>query len=226
MRKSNSPAARTAANAPADGYKRAFDLVFIIMVYLLFAPLWLLLWLAIPIIIWLEDGGPVFYIQERVGWRGKHFKLIKFRTMIPDAENLTGPVWATRNDPRLTKVGKRLRWFHLDEIPQVVNILRGDMSLVGPRPERPVLAERFDREAPGFSQRLRVRPGIAGLAQVRGGYWIAPSDKLRYDNLYIKNMGPWLDLKLLLLSTWVAVRRVFSQADVPARRRWGKQRGE
>ena len=123
------------------------------------------------------------------------------------------PVWATRNDPRLTKVGKRLRWFHLDEIPQVVNILRGDMSLVGPRPERPVLAERFDREAPGFSQRLRVRPGIAGLAQVRGGYWIAPSDKLRYDKLYIKNMSPWLDLKLLLLSTWVAVRRVFSQTD-------------
>ena len=129
---------------------------------------------------------------------GKHFKVLKFRTMIQDAERQTGQVWAAEDDPRLTKVGKTLRRLHLDEIPQVINIVRGEMSLVGPRPERPALAEQFNREVPGFSQRLRVRPGIAGLAQVRGSYWTDPSYKLKYDNLYIETMSPWLDIKLLV----------------------------
>ncbi len=110
--------------------------------------------------------------------------------MIQNAESLTGQVWAAEDDPRLTRVGKILRRFHLDEIPQVINIERGEMSLVGPRSERPALAEQFNREVPGLSERLRVRPGIAGLAQVRGSYWTNPSYKLKYDNLYIETMSP------------------------------------
>ena len=196
-----------------DGYKRVFDLAVIIITYILLFPLWLIVWIFVPLAIWLEDRGPVFYAQERVGREGKHFKLFKFRTMIQDAESQTGQVWAAEDDPRLTKVGKTLRRLHLDEIPQVINIMRGEMSLVGPRPERPVLAEQFNREVPGFSQRLRVRPGIAGLAQVRGSYWTDPSYKLKYDNLYIETMSPWVDIKLLFLAVWVAIKRVFFGPD-------------
>ncbi len=196
-----------------DGYKRVFDLAIIIIAYILFFPVWLIIWSIVPVAIWLEDRGPVFYAQERVGRRGKHFNVFKFRTMIQNAESLTGQVWATEDDPRLTRVGKILRRFHLDEIPQVINIVRGEMSLVGPRPERPVLAQQFNREVPGFSQRLRVRPGIAGLAQVRGSYWTDPGYKLKYDNLYIETMSPWLDLKLLFLAVWVAIKRVFCGPD-------------
>ena len=196
-----------------DGYKRVFDLAVIIITYILLFPLWLLVWIFVPFAIWLEDRGPVFYAQERIGWRGKHFKVLKFRTMIQDAESQTGQVWAAEDDPRLTKVGKTLRRLHLDEIPQVINIVRGEMSLVGPRPERPVLAEQFNREVPGFSLRLRVRPGIAGLAQVRGSYWTDPSYKLKYDNLYIETMSPWVDIKLLFLAVWVAIKRVFFGPD-------------
>ena len=197
-----------------DGYKRGFDLAFIIITYILLFPLWLIIWILAPLAIWLEDQGPVFYAQERVGRWGKHFKVLKFRTMIQDAESLTGQVWAAEDDPRLTKVGKLLRRFHLDEIPQVINIVRGEMSLVGPRPERPALAEQFNREVPGFSERLRVRPGIAGLAQVRGSYWTDPSYKLKYDNLYIETMSPWMDIKLLFLAVWVAIKRVLTGSEV------------
>ncbi len=197
-----------------DGYKRGFDLAFIIITYILLFPLWLIIWTLAPLAIWLEDRGPVFYAQERVGRWGKYFKVLKFRTMIQDAESLTGQVWAAEDDPRLTKVGKLLRRFHLDEIPQVINIVKGEMSLVGPRPERPALAEQFNREVPGFSERLRVRPGIAGLAQVRGSYWTDPSYKLKYDNLYIETMSPWMDIKLLFLAVWVAIKRVLTGSEV------------
>lgn len=192
-----------------DGYKRVFDLTVITFTYILLFPLWLIVWICVPLAIWLEDRGSVFYAQERVGRKGQHFRLLKFRTMIQDAESLTGQVLATEDDPRLTRIGKILRKFHLDEMPQVINIVRGEMSLVGPRPERPALAEQFNREVPGFSERLRVRPGIAGLAQVRGSYWTDPSYKLKYDNLYIETMSPWLDIKLLFLAVWVALKRVF-----------------
>ena len=199
--------------AVRDGYKRVFDLTVIIIAYTLFFPLWLVVWVLVPLAIRLEDGGPVFYAQERVGRRGQHFKVLKFRTMIQNAESLTGQVLAAEDDPRLTRVGRILRKLHLDEIPQVINILKGEMSLVGPRPERPALAEQFSREVPGFPERLRVRPGIAGLAQVRGSYWTDPSYKLKYDNLYIETMSPWLDCKLLVLAVWVAIKRVFYGPD-------------
>ena len=196
-----------------DGYKRAFDLAVIFIACILLFPLWLVIWTLVPLAIWLEDRGPVFYAQERVGRGGERFKVLKFRTMIQDAESLTGQVLAAEDDPRLTRVGKILRKLHLDEMPQVINIVRGEMSLVGPRPERPALAEQFSREVPGFSERLRVRPGIAGLAQVRGSYWTDPGYKLKYDNLYIETMSPWLDCKLLFLAVWVAIKRVFYGPD-------------
>ncbi|MCY4530068.1 MAG: sugar transferase [Chloroflexi bacterium] len=190
-----------------DGYKRRFDLAIIVVAHVLLLPVFVVLWIGIPIAIWLGDRGRVFYLQERVGRSGKRFEVIKFRTMVTDAESETGPVWAAEGDSRTTRVGRVLRMLHLDELPQVVNILRGEMSIVGPRPERPELVERFSGDVPAFSDRLRVRPGVAGLAQVRGSGQTRPRDKLRYDNLYIETLSPWMDVKLLLLSVWVVLRR-------------------
>ena len=190
-----------------DGYKRPFDLTIVILAHLLLFPLFLVLWVGIPLAIWLGDRGPVLYLQERVGRSGRRFDVIKFRTMILDAESQTGPIWAAEHDSRTTRVGSILRILHLDELPQVINILKGEMSLVGPRPERPELAERISRDVPGFSERVRVRPGVAGLAQVRGTAQTRPRDKLRYDNLYIETLSPWMDVKLLFLSVWVVLRR-------------------
>lgn len=194
-----------ASDVVRDGYKRPFDLAVIILAHLLLFPLWIVLWIVVPLAIWLGDRGPVFYTQERVGRRGRLFKVIKFRTMIVDAEAQTGPIWAAEDDPRITKVGGVLRRVRLDEMPQVINIVRGEMSLVGPRPERQVLFEKFNRQISGFSQRIRVRPGVAGLAQVRGDALTNPRCKLRYDNLYIEKMSPWLDCKLLVLSVWLVL---------------------
>lgn len=201
---------RTRANGSGvirDGYKRPFDLTIIILAHLLLFPLFVVLWIGIPLAIWIGDRGPVFYLQERVGRSGKRFQVIKFRTMILDAESQTGPIWAAERDSRTTRIGRFLRTFRLDELPQVINILKGEMSIVGPRPERPELVERFSRDVPGFSGRVRVRPGVAGLAQVQGSAQTRPRDKLRYDNLYIGTLSPWMDIKLLVLSVWVVLRR-------------------
>ncbi len=194
-----------------DSYKRTFDLTIIILSYLLFLPLWLLLWTVIPLMIWVEDWGPVFYTQERLGKGGRRFTIVKFRTMIHNAEALTGPIWASDDDERITRTGRLLRKLRLDEIPQVVNIVKGEMSLVGPRPERPLLTEQFDREVPGFSKRLQVQPGVAGLAQLKEGYTASPRSKLKYDLLYIRKMNPWLDLWLLFASVPVTIQRWFTQ---------------
>ena len=169
-------------------------------------PLWLALGGAIALAIRIEGGGPVFYRQARLGRAGRVFGMLKFRTMAEDAEERTGPVWAARRDARSTAVGRVLRRYHLDELPQVVNVLRGEMSLVGPRPERPELAARIVRTVPGFEARLRVRPGIAGLAQWRGRYPVRPRHKLRYDNLYIARMSPWLDLGLCAACVYRTLR--------------------
>ena len=189
-----------------DWYKRPFDLALLILAHIVLSPLLLLLWTAVPLAIWLEDRGAVFYTQLRVGKNGNPFKLVKFRTMIKDAEAYSGPVWAAENDRRITAVGRVLRRFRLDELPQVLNIWKGEMSLVGPRPERPELVEEFSRRIPDFGLRLRVRPGFAGLAQVRGHYSTRPRDKLRYDNLYIERLSPLLDIKLMVLSVLVVLR--------------------
>ena len=135
------------------------------------------------------------------------FTILKFRTMVVEAEAPTGPVWTAPGDARVTRVGRVLRRFHLDELPQAVNVLRGEMSLVGPRPERPELAARIERSVPGFAARLRVRPGLAGLAQAEGAGWREPARKLHYDNLYIAAMSPWLDLKLCARCVVQTLRR-------------------
>ena len=193
--------------AARDCYKRPFDLAVLVVSHILALPIWVLFWTVIPLSIWLTDRGPIFYSQPRMGKNGQHFRLLKFRTMIVDAEESTGPIWALENDSRVTKVGRVLRRLRLDEMPQVINVFRGEMSLVGPRPERPELAEDIYRELPNFRQRLKVKPGIAGLAQVKGTYATLPKNKLRYDRLYIESLGCWLDLKLLVLSAWTVLFR-------------------
>ena len=190
-----------------ERYKRPFDLAVTALVLLALWPFWLALGIAIAVAIRLEDGGPVLYRQARLGRDGRVFRMLKFRSMVPGAERRTGPVLASRGDARCTVAGRVIRRFHLDELPQVVHVLRGEMSLVGPRPERPELAARIERTRPGFSRRLAVRPGIAGLAQARSGPHIAPRDKLRYDLVYIGAMGPWLDLKLCAACAWRVLRR-------------------
>lgn len=200
--------ARTAARSRRrTGYKRPFDLTIIALSLVLGFPVWLLIWTLIPLAVWLTDRGPVFYTQARVGMTGRIFRIVKFRTMVVGAESGTGPVWASEEDDRVTQVGRLLRATHLDEVPQLINILRGEMSLVGPRPERPELAEAFCEQMPDFRLRLRVKPGIAGLAQMRGLYHMPPRKKLRYDNLYIETLSPWLDLKLLAGSFWTVLFR-------------------
>ncbi len=178
-----------------DGYKRPMDLCLTVLAGVVLLPLCALIALAIR----LDSPGPALYCQTRLGRGGRPFRIIKFRTMLDGAERRTGPVWAAWRDARVTRVGRWLRRLHLDELPQLVNVARGEMSLVGPRPERPEMASRLERAVPGFSQRLRVRPGIAGLAQARGHYHLHPRCKLRYDKLYIARMSPWLDLRLCLL---------------------------
>jgi len=150
---------------------------------------------ATGLLIKLTSRGPVLYRQERVGKGGRIFILYKFRTMIDDAEKYIGPVWASRDDERVTRVGRILRRTRLDELPQLYNILRGDMSLVGPRPERPYFVERHK---PLQGLRLAVKPGLTGLAQVRSFYDLKPAHKVRYDNLYIQNRSLLLNVRILL----------------------------
>lgn len=195
-----------------EAYKRPFDLLLLVFVLVLLSPLWLVLGLAIALAIRLDDGGPVLFRQARLGRAGRVFEILKFRTMAVDAEERFGPRWAAWNDRRATRAGRVLRRFHLDEAPQVVNVLRGEMSLVGPRPERPGRAERISRSVPGFPERLVVRPGIAGLAQARGGHDLDPRDKLRYDRLYIEAMSPGLDLRLCAACLARALRASPSRA--------------
>ena len=171
-----------------------------VAVVLLF-PFWLLLLIVIPTAIWLEDRGPILFSQERAGFGEKTFRIIKFRTR----RAVDTLVESMEEEPPSTRVGDVLRRFHLDEIPQLVNIVKGDMSLVGPRPEWILRHRDISRRIPEFGQRLRVKPGIAGLAQVRGGYWLSSRKKLKYDNLYIKTLNPWIDIKLLCLSVWIVL---------------------
>ena len=206
-------ASRRMSVGDRERYKRPFDLAVLAAALVPLFPLWVLLGAAIALAIRLESPGPVFYRQARLGRGGRVFLIVKFRTMVENAEAHTGPVWAARGDARATAVGRVLRRYHLDELPQVLNVLKGEMSLVGPRPERPELAERVERGVPGFSQRLQVRPGIAGLAQAQLSQRGTTRRKLRYDLLYIGAMSPWLDLKLCVLCVWRSLRH----AAVPRR---------
>jgi lipopolysaccharide/colanic/teichoic acid biosynthesis glycosyltransferase len=182
--------------------KRLFDICLSSAGLIGSSPLWLLFSLAIK----LEDRGPVFYTQERVGKNGRPFWAIKFRSMVPDAEKQTGAVWSTENDPRVTKVGRIMRATAMDELPQLWNIFKGDMSFVGPRAERLELVEQFAKKIKRYRNRFRVTPGLTGLAQVYGSYDTPPQHKLKYDLLYIRNQSLWLDLKLITISFWVTFR--------------------
>jgi exopolysaccharide biosynthesis polyprenyl glycosylphosphotransferase len=182
-------------NEPLERFlKRAFDLTFSALGLLLSLPLAIPVALAIK----LNSPGPVFYIQERVGFAGRIFKVIKFRTMVDGAENQSGAVLASENDPRVTYVGRLLRRFRIDEIPQLLNVFRGTMSFVGPRPERPNFVETFLEQVPGYNERHKVKPGVTGLAQVRSYYDTTPEKKLKYDLAYIYNYSFSLDLLILL----------------------------
>lgn len=183
--------------------KRVFDFGVAVAGLVLAAPVLLGCALAVK----LTSPGPVFYVQRRVGKDGRGFNLYKFRTMVDDAEKHTGPVLSTENDPRITPAGRFLRAARLDELPQLINVLKGEMSLVGPRPERPFFVEQFKRENPYYHYRSLVKPGITGLAQVNGKYTTSAEDKLRYDLYYIRNYSFMLDLKILLQTIPVVFSR-------------------
>lgn len=175
-----------------------------ILLSLLALPIAIPIILIFAVIIKLETPGPAFFLQERVGLHGKYFKVIKLRSMKVNAEK-NGAQWAAKNDPRVTKVGAFIRKTRIDELPQLFNILKGDMSLIGPRPERPMFTAQFNEEIPGFIDRLQVKPGITGWAQVNGGYDITPKEKLELDRYYINNMSFWLDLKIILKTIKVCI---------------------
>jgi exopolysaccharide biosynthesis polyprenyl glycosylphosphotransferase len=164
------------------------------------------LWLGVALAVWLEDRGPILYSQNRVGKDGRVFRFHKFRSMIPNAETATGPVWAQKNDPRVTHVGTVIRKLRLDEVPQFWNVLRGEMSLVGPRPERPYFVEKLAAEIPLYRRRLHVTPGITGWAQTKQAYDQTVDDvreKLKYDLYYIENMSLRFDLLIVIRTIWV-----------------------
>jgi len=189
--------------------KRSFDVIVSGTGLLVFSPVSLLISLAIK----LDDGGPVLFPQERVGRHGQVFLAYKFRSMVVDAEKLTGAVQATANDPRVTRVGRVLRATAFDELPQLWNIFQGDMSTVGPRPLRPGEADTTAdgrhlllSAIPGYEARHRVRPGLTGLAQVHASRDLPRTGKFRYDLLYQRRAGFCLDLKLIGQSFWITAR--------------------
>lgn len=182
--------------------KRISDIVFASLVLLVTLPLWPLIALAVKV----SSRGPVFYRQERVGLHGRSFHVLKFRTMRSDAEVSTGPVLASADDRRVTPVGRFLRRTRLDELPQLLNILVGEMSFVGPRPERPHFVRQFLTTVPEYAQRYRLRPGLTGLAQVEGAYETAARNKARYDLIYLNSRSLMLDLKILAKTVWVVLR--------------------
>lgn len=156
------------------------------------------------ILIKIDSNGGIFYTQERVGIDGKLFKLIKFRSMIHEAEK-DGERWAEKNDLRITKVGRFIRRTRIDELPQLINVIQGDMSIIGPRPERPSLTEKFERNYPGFKKRLIIKPGLTGWAQVNGGYDLNPLQKLELDLYYIKHLSFRLEVRILLKTIYVVI---------------------
>ena len=187
----------------SNALSRVMDVCFAAVLLVLLAPVFLIVALAILI----ESGRPIFYRQRRVGLRGRPFDVIKFRSMYADAEKRSGPVWAAEDDPRITKVGRVLRRTRLDELPQLFNVLIGQMALVGPRPERPHFFNELRRDVPLFELRTIVRPGITGWAQVRAPYAAgseAARAKLAYDLFYVTRRSPWFDLAILFETVGVA----------------------
>lgn len=182
---------------PSRAVKRAMDVLLALLALLITIPLCVVL----PIVIKLSSPGPVFYRQERVGWQGRRFTILKFRSMQQDAEAGGHAMWAQESDTRVTAVGRFMRRYRLDELPQLLNVLKGDMSMVGPRPERPEFIGRLSRDVPYYTYRLAVKPGITGWAQVMFRYGATVEDaaeKLQYDLYYIKHMSLRLDALIAL----------------------------
>ena len=176
--------------------KRLVDIILSCIAVIVTLPLFLI----IAVCIKLDDWGPVFYKQRRLTYCGKVFEIYKFRTMIQNAEKKSGPRLAGKEDDRILRVGKVLRRTRLDELPQIYNILKGDMSFVGPRPERPELAQKIEKDLPEFRYRLKVKAGLTGYAQIYGKYNTTSYDKLKLDLTYIRNYSIWLDFKLMILT--------------------------
>jgi exopolysaccharide biosynthesis polyprenyl glycosylphosphotransferase len=177
--------------------KRAMDVTFSLVGLVVLSPFLLLIG---AIIKW-SDGGPIFYFQERMGLDGRSFQMIKFRSMRIDAESTTGPIWASQGDDRRTRLGAFLRKTSIDELPQLVNVLAGEMSLVGPRPERPHFIRQFQRTIPRYMLRHSMKAGITGWAQVNG--WRGDTSlkkRIQYDLYYIANWSLWFDLRILALT--------------------------
>lgn len=177
--------------------KGVLDIIFSGVILVVTCPLWLL----IAALIKLEDGGPVIYNQERIGKNGKPFLLLKFRSMNPEAEKTTGPLWAKAKDDRTTGIGRFLRELHLDELPQMINVIKGEISMVGPRPERPEFVQQLEKEIPHYQLRHIIKPGFTGWAQIKFRYGRSIMDsqeKFQYDLYYLKNRSFFLDLGILL----------------------------
>ena len=187
--------------------KRSFDIIgSLIGLIVLAIPM-----LIVAVAIKCTSPGSVFYKQERVGKNGRKFNIIKFRTMVENAEE-DGAQWSTsKNDARVTKVGKILRYYHLDEIPQFTCILSGHMSFVGPRPERECFYQEFEKYIHGFSERLKVKPGLTGLAQNKRDFKMKPEEKIEYDIQYIKNRSFWYDIKIIFRTLYVIVLKIEHQ---------------
>jgi len=181
---------------PLNVWKRAFDILAAALGIILSAPIWI----ASCILIWIENPGPLLFVKNSVTRGGNNFRQYKFRTMVRGAEEGTGPVLAKEKDERVLYFGRFLRKTALDELPQLINILRGEMSFVGPRPQRTVLVADYLQSMPEYAERHRVLPGLAGLAQVAGDYYLTPRQKLRFDRLYIQHANLGFDLKLLGLA--------------------------
>lgn len=195
--------AETSAASGGKGYlllKRAFD----ILCSILAGVVMLIPMIVIAVLVQLDSPGPVIFRQERLGESGKPFRIFKFRTMRVNAEE-NGPQWAEKDDKRCTKIGRLLRNSRLDELPQLWNILRGDMSLVGPRPERAYFYDEFETYIPEFRERLLVKPGLTGYAQVNGGYDLKPEEKIVFDIEYIRSRTFLWDLKLIVQTVRLVV---------------------
>ncbi|KWW14046.1 UDP-phosphate N-acetylgalactosaminyl-1-phosphate transferase [Peribacillus simplex] len=173
--------------------KRAMDFIISFLMLLLLTPVLALFCILIP----LDSTGSPFFYQQRLGLDGKPFNIIKLRSMGIDAEK-NGPTWASQNDPRVTRIGAFIRKTRIDEIPQLINVLKGDMSLIGPRPEREYFYREFETFLPGFKSRLYVKPGITGWAQVNGGYDLTPKEKLNFDLYYIQHRSFTMEIKIFL----------------------------
>ena len=191
------------SNWSSSGMKRFFDFLFSFISILVLSPFFVF----IGAIIKLSSKGPIIYSQERLGFKGKPYQIYKFRSMVVDAEEKSGPVWTSDDDPRITSIGKILRKYRIDELPQLINVVLGQMSLIGPRPERPYFTKKLKEKFPLYERRFRVRPGITGWSQIKHPSDIEEEDvrqKLRYDFYYIENLSLNLDLKILI-STIVVV---------------------